>query len=117
FAAVGLDGRSECRKIFNSGCLVGFHRRNAAISCAGAPGATQQLSTARNRGLLIGGPWSVLTSLLASCARSTLSKMENEANSETASARAMGELPTRSKNRIDALVKRRRTGSMVSNFM
>src|SRR4029077_130191 len=44
---------------------------------------------ARKREFFMGGPCAVFTSLFASCARSTLSKIENEASSETASARAI----------------------------
>jgi hypothetical protein len=43
--------------------------------------------------------------------------MEKEASSETASARAIVELPNRRKSRINVLVRKRRDGSMVSNFM
>src|SRR6266480_5695025 len=89
FAAVGLAGRSECRKTFSSRCCVGFHFRSASICCAGDPAETKQLCVERNRGLPIGGPWAVFTALFANCARSTLSKIENEASSDTASARAV----------------------------
>ena len=44
---------------------------------------------ARKREFLIGGPCAVFTSLFASCARSTLSKIENEASSDTGSAHAL----------------------------
>jgi hypothetical protein len=44
---------------------------------------------ARKREFFIGGPCAVFTSLFASCARSTLSKIENEASSDTGSAHAL----------------------------
>src|SRR5437762_9881263 len=109
FAAVGLAGRSECRKTFSSRCFVGFHFRSASICCAGDPVETKQLWVERNRGLPIGGPWAVFTSLFASCARSTLSKIENEASSETGSARAIVDPERRSTSkskRPQALAKK-----------
>src|SRR5436305_13966712 len=55
----------------------------------GTPDSTEQLYSAINRVLHIGGPCAVFASLFASCTRSALPKMENEASSETASARAV----------------------------
>jgi len=81
--------------------------------------ATKQLCVERNRGLPIGGLWAVFTSLFASCARSTLSKIENAASSETASACAMVDFGSKSKSnsKMDVLAGTRRDEDKPSNFM
>src|SRR6478609_7058139 len=76
---------------------------------------------ARKREFLIGGPCAVFTSPFASCARSTLSKIENEASSETGSAHALLRPAINIKERTPAkaikLRGRHRTRKMVSMFM
>src|SRR4029453_7924451 len=68
----------------------------------------------------MGGPCAVFTSLFASWARSTLSKMENEASSEMASARAVVS-PQRNINnkskRPHALTEKSRCGFSILGFM
>ena len=79
---------------FNSGCRAGLKLRNAPLTCAGAPGETQQLWTAWKRALLMAGPRSGLASPL-SCARSILSKTEKPASSLAGSARISAALTRR----------------------
>src|SRR5215475_5902683 len=76
---------------------------------------------ARKREFFIGGPCAVFTSLFASCARSTLSKIENEASSETGSAHALLGPAIDIKQRTPAKTTnpggRRRIRTVISTFM
>jgi hypothetical protein len=76
---------------------------------------------ARKREFFIGGPCAVFTSLFASCARSTLSKIEKEASSDTGSADALlrPAIDIKETTPAKAIVRegRRRIRTMISLFI